>query len=64
MKEMNTCQICEQNEKKWKYTFTKKKLKITLEICEKCAETLLAENFNRYRKLERIEEVKTLKLKK
>lgn len=65
MKEMNTCQICERGKSTWKYTFHKKQVAITLEICDKCSDTLMLEDKTAYyRHFERIEEPKVLTIKK
>lgn len=64
MRELKTCHVCEEKEATWKYTFHKKGVAVTLEICDDCAELLMAESARRYRYFERIEEVKTLKLKR
>ena len=64
MREIETCQVCENKKATFKYNFNTKLTHIDLNICDECANCLTLENesLNKYRNLERITPQKTLNL--
>jgi len=65
MREIETCQVCEQEKANWKYTFGREDISVSLQVCDKCAGFLLSasnDKLNKYRNLERITPQKTLNL--
>ena len=57
MRELETCEMCENGKANWKYIFSGKNQTYELKICDRCASFMLDKSndkLNRYRNLERI----------